>query len=153
MGVTVIRAIANMNSSFVVNIDKEGTENRSDGISVADSYSGDVVYPFEVLGELDYPIPWCRSPEEFARLHLRLEFFRPSVYPPGISVAAYRMWQEDINGWDRARVSTTGEYIYGAPGLVADRNGGAEYDTRGNSDVVLVVDERPWVVLVRLWRP
>jgi len=150
MGVNVIRAVVNMNSSFVVNIDKEGAAaipSGGIGTSVSDAFSGEVVRPFEARGGLDFPIPWCRSAEEFGNLHLRLEFFRPTAFPPGISVASFRIWQESLDGVDRARFSEGTSYVRGARALVGDRNGSFEYDTGGNSDVLLVVDERGWVIL------
>lgn len=62
----------------------------------------------------------------------------------------YTIWQQDTGGSDLVRFTQDDSFVVPAGGLAADRSGRALYDARGNSDVMLVIDERPWVILTKI---
>lgn len=144
MPVTVIRAVANMHPQYSVTIGK-----RSNTSALPDD---DVqIDPVTSRGRLDFPIPWCRSAGDFA--NQRLTLFIGEPIPGGHGAqrthVQYSIWQECIDGADRVRFSLDGNYQHDARGLAAGRSG-EDYVVDGDADVVLVVDDQPWVILTRI---
>jgi hypothetical protein len=150
MSVTVIRAIVNMNSSFTVSLVQRRPDDPPPGERIDDALPPNSVSSFDTL-RCDIPVPWCRSWEEFSNsIHLRLSFFATRGLGPIRESQFYTIWQQDINGVDLVRFSLNGYYIENAPGLAAYRVGHPAYNSRHNSDAILVVDERAWVILTRI---
>lgn len=142
MSFTTIKALVNMTNRPAT------LQNRETNAGVAtDAYEAK---------QCNIVVPWCTSSGEFPGHHLRLEF-KATSNPPDRFFTIYSIWQEDISGADRVRFT---EYIrirgaidppysHGARGLINARNG-SEYIVSGNSDAILVIDERLWVILVRI---
>jgi hypothetical protein len=153
MAVTVIRAIANMHRERHVLISRCGR-----AVPIPTSYPSDgpqaeaVIPPLDAVGELDFPIPWCRSAEEFNNLHLSLAIvtLSPGYAVPGPPLQEYRIWQQDIAGVDLVRFTSGSEFEPNARGLAGSRRGDPPYFPDRDADVLLVVDERPWVILKRI---
>jgi hypothetical protein len=150
MAVTVIRAVANMRADISLFLGKRGTAAPP---NIDPIVSDDIrVDSFDIRGDLDYPIPWCRSADEFNNLHLSLDLRRP--YGSGYgrtttSIQRFVIWQQDTGGEDRVRFSLDGQFHPNALPLAADRNG-APYIPRSDADVILWVDDRQWVILTRI---
>ncbi|HWM24472.1 MAG TPA: hypothetical protein VNP98_06585 [Chthoniobacterales bacterium] len=112
-----------------------------------------VVSPLSAVGELDFPVPWVRSPDEFANRHLSLQLRTPR---PGARHGEtdlqqpYVIWQQDIGGTDFVRFSLADRFEQNARGLASQRDGRQTYVCNQNADVLLAVDERPWVILTRI---
>jgi hypothetical protein len=149
MGLTVIRAVVNM-SPYLVNLSEVGQELESTGISVEDVLPGVTVGRFD-MAATDIRVPWCPSQREFDRRHLQLSF----VVAGGLGysrISYYTIWQQSIGGVDLVRLAQDGPYVDNARGLPADRAGFPLYTIEGDSDCILVADERQWIILNRLSR-
>lgn len=99
------------------------------------------ILTFDIYRMTDWAIPWCRSATEYPGHHLELTFMN----------MRYNIWQED---YVRFTIGNVGYLPPSGPNpsrlLAAGRDGGAYNGNAGDTEAVLVLDERAWVILYRV---
>lgn len=140
MGLTRLKAIVNMNS-FAAEL--KNWERGDPPVRVD---------PFSAKSIDNWAIPWCRSQGEFPGHHLTLLF----PVTGGGTRTEYQIWQENILGVDAVRFTLNGQYERPdtAPPrnsrfLASERSGGI-YNITGDTEAILVIDERSWVILYKI---
>lgn len=156
MPTTYVKALVNMLPSQIQLTNREDPSSRTvvaRPMSVASCYM---------------PIPWCTSLADFNYgKHLVLEYDDPRIADPALRHLIVNIYQQTVSGDDRVRLTMLGpprpghgfpaDYPTegfnqgpgGARALASDRDG-APFVVYGDTDAVLVVDERFWVICYRI---
>lgn len=144
MAITRIKALVNMPCTGVRLENREG------------AYPVLSVGVYAAVSCRNWAVPWCSSPTDFENHRLLLTLTTPAS-TGSVRTYEYSIWQENFGGKDRIRFTSDGRYHRPDdpdPGLrsrtlASGRNGG-EYVAAGETEAILVVDERPWVIMYKV---
>ena len=156
MPTTYVKALVNMLPSAIQITNRE------------DPSSGTVVARPMSVASCFMPIPWCTSLADYNNgKHLVLEYDDPSILDTALRHLVTNIYQQTVAGHDQIRFTMAGpprpghgfasdypvegfnQSSTGARALASNRDG-VPFQVLGDTDAVLVIDERFWVICYRI---